>query len=82
MTTGWVILHVLPLISDLEVKVLAQFCYKMPSRDSSSPKSPLLAHAKDASARAFFEKWGFSSTDRFPLHLSILTKDSRATLGR
>jgi len=41
----------------------------------------LLAHAKDESARAFYEKWGFVSTEAMPLHLYILTKQIKATLG-
>lgn len=41
----------------------------------------LLAHAKDESAKAFYEKWGFASTEGLPLHLYILAKDVRATLG-
>lgn len=40
----------------------------------------LLAHAKDESAKAFYEKWGFLSTPGLPLHLYILTKQVRATL--
>jgi len=40
----------------------------------------LLAHAKDDSAKAFYEKWGFVSTDGLPLHLYILTKDIKASL--
>ena len=42
----------------------------------------LLAHAKDASAKAFYEKWGFVSTEGLPLHLYILTKNIRAVLNR
>ena len=42
----------------------------------------LLAHAKDASAKAFYEKWGFVSTEGLPLHLYILTKNIRAGLNR
>ncbi len=41
----------------------------------------LLAHAKDTGAKAFYEKWGFVSTDGLPLHLFILTKDIKATLA-
>ena len=41
----------------------------------------LLAHAKDETAKAFYEKWGFVSTDGLPLHLYILTKDIRASLN-
>lgn len=42
----------------------------------------LLAHAKDASAKAFYEKWGFVATEGLPLHLYILTKQIKATLRR
>lgn len=42
----------------------------------------LLAHAKDESAKAFYEKWGFVSTEGLPLHLYILTKQVKATLGQ
>lgn len=42
----------------------------------------LLAHAKDASAKSFYEKWGFVSTDGLPFHLYILTKQIKATLGQ
>ena len=42
----------------------------------------LLAHAKDASAKAFYEKWGFVSTEGLPLHLYILTKNIKAVLNR
>lgn len=41
----------------------------------------LLAHAKDESAKAFYEKWGFVSTEGLPLHLYILTKQIKTTLG-
>jgi ribosomal protein S18 acetylase RimI-like enzyme len=41
----------------------------------------LLAHAKDDSAKAFYEKWGFVSTEGLPLHLYILTKDIKASLA-
>lgn len=41
----------------------------------------LLAHAKDDSAKAFYEKWGFMSTEGLPFHLYILTKQIKATLG-
>ncbi len=40
----------------------------------------LLAHAKDDDAKAFYEKWGFVSTEDLPLHLYILTKDIKASL--
>jgi ribosomal protein S18 acetylase RimI-like enzyme len=42
----------------------------------------LLAHAKDAAAKAFYEKWGFVSTEGLPLHLYILTKNIKAILTR
>lgn len=42
----------------------------------------LLAHAKDESAKAFYEKWGFVSAEGLPLHLYILTKQIKATLGQ
>ena len=41
----------------------------------------LFAHAKDDDAKAFYEKWGFVSTEDLPLHLYILTKNIKATLG-
>ncbi|MDR3692015.1 MAG: GNAT family N-acetyltransferase [Fimbriimonas sp.] len=40
----------------------------------------LLAHAKDAPAKAFYEKWGFVSTEGLPFHLYILTKTITTTL--
>jgi GNAT superfamily N-acetyltransferase len=40
----------------------------------------LLAHAKDESAKAFYERWGFASSEGLPLHLYLLTKDIKATL--
>jgi hypothetical protein len=40
----------------------------------------LLAHAKDDDAKAFYEKWGFVSSDGLPLHLYILGKDIKASL--
>jgi len=41
----------------------------------------LLAHAKDDSAKAFYERWGFIFHEELPFHLYILTKDIRATLA-
>jgi GNAT superfamily N-acetyltransferase len=41
----------------------------------------LIAHAKDAEAKAFYEKWGFIANDDLPFHLYLLTKDILATLG-
>lgn len=40
----------------------------------------LLAHAKDDTAKAFYQKWGFAASDGLPLHLYQLTKDIKATL--
>lgn len=40
----------------------------------------LLAHAKDPSAKSFYEKWGFQSADEFPLHLYILAKTIKSAL--
>ena len=40
----------------------------------------LVAHAKDDSAKAFYEKWGFVATEALPFHLYILTKTIRTTL--
>lgn len=40
----------------------------------------LWAHAKDDEAKAFYEKWGFISTEGLPLHLYILTKHVKASL--
>jgi GNAT superfamily N-acetyltransferase len=40
----------------------------------------LLAHAKDESAKAFYEKWGFVATGALPFHLYILTKTIRIAL--
>jgi GNAT superfamily N-acetyltransferase len=42
----------------------------------------LIAHAKDPSAKAFYEKWGFIATDDLPFHLYLLTKQIEATLRR
>lgn len=41
----------------------------------------LLAHAKDDSAKSFYEKWGFVAAEGFPYHLYILTKDIKATIA-
>lgn len=40
----------------------------------------LLAHAKDDAAKAFYEKFGFVSTDALPFHLYVLTKTIKAAL--
>jgi hypothetical protein len=41
----------------------------------------LMAHAKDDSAKSFYEKWGFAADPAFPYHLYMLTKDIRATVA-
>ncbi|RYG27133.1 N-acetyltransferase [bacterium] len=41
----------------------------------------LLAHAKDDSAKTFYEKWGFEAAEGLPYHLYILTKDIKATIA-
>jgi GNAT superfamily N-acetyltransferase len=42
----------------------------------------LAAHAKDDSARAFYEHFGFVASPTDPLHVFLLTKDLRRLLGR
>lgn len=41
----------------------------------------LLAHAKDERAAAFYARYGFQSSPSDPLHLYLLTKDMKKTLG-
>lgn len=41
----------------------------------------LLTHAKDESARSFYLRFGFEPSPTDPLHLFLLTKDLRRTLG-
>lgn len=41
----------------------------------------VLVHAKDAAARAFYERYGFEPSPTHPLHLLLLMKDIRKTLG-
>jgi len=41
----------------------------------------LLVHAKDEKARAFHERFGFVASPTDPLHLMLLMKDLRASLG-
>jgi GNAT superfamily N-acetyltransferase len=41
----------------------------------------VLVHAKDAAARSFYEKYGFERSPAHPLHLVLLMKDIRKTLG-
>ncbi len=40
----------------------------------------LLVHAKDASARAWYEGWNFEKSPTDPFHLFILLKDIKASL--
>jgi GNAT superfamily N-acetyltransferase len=41
----------------------------------------VLVHAKDAAARRFYERHGFEPSPTHPLHLVLLMKDLRKTLG-
>ena len=41
----------------------------------------VLVHAKDATARGFYERYGFEPSPTHPLHLLLLMKDIRKTLG-
>lgn len=41
----------------------------------------VLVHAKDAAAKAFYERHGFEPSPTDPLHLYLLTKDLAATLA-
>lgn len=41
----------------------------------------ILVHAKDDEARRWYRKYGFGPSPTDPLHLMILMKDVRATLG-
>jgi GNAT superfamily N-acetyltransferase len=41
----------------------------------------VLVHAKDAAARGFYERYGFEPSPTHPLHLLLLMKDIRKTLG-
>jgi GNAT superfamily N-acetyltransferase len=41
----------------------------------------IVVHAKDDEARAWYEKHGFESSPTDPLHLILLMKDVRATVG-
>lgn len=41
----------------------------------------LFAHAKDETAKAFYERWGFEATEDLPFHLFLMTKDIQATLA-
>lgn len=42
----------------------------------------VLVHAKDESARKFYEKYGFEPSPTNPFHLVILMKDVRKSMGR
>jgi GNAT superfamily N-acetyltransferase len=42
----------------------------------------LVVHAKDDSARGFYEHFGFESSPTDPLHLYVLVKDIRRIAGR
>jgi len=41
----------------------------------------VIVHAKDAAARSFYERYGFEPSPTHPLHLAVLMKDVRKTLG-
>ncbi|MGZ8901623.1 MAG: GNAT family N-acetyltransferase [Limisphaerales bacterium] len=41
----------------------------------------VLVHAKDSEARQFYEKWGFVRSPTNELHLMLLMKDLRRTVG-
>jgi GNAT superfamily N-acetyltransferase len=41
----------------------------------------VLVHAKDEAARGFYERYGFEPSPTHPLHLLLLMKDIRKTLG-
>ena len=41
----------------------------------------VLVHAKDDRARGFYERYGFEPSPTHPLHLVLLMKDIRKTLG-
>jgi len=41
----------------------------------------VLVHAKHAAARSFYERYGFEPSPTHPLHLVLLMKDIRKTLG-
>jgi GNAT superfamily N-acetyltransferase len=41
----------------------------------------VLVHAKDQTARGFYERYGFEPSPTHPLHLLLLMKDIRKTLG-
>jgi GNAT superfamily N-acetyltransferase len=42
----------------------------------------LAAHAKNDTARAFYEHFGFMPSPTDPLHLFVLTKDLRRIIGQ
>jgi GNAT superfamily N-acetyltransferase len=41
----------------------------------------VLVHAKDVRARAFYQRYGFEQSPTHPLHLILLMKDVRRSLG-
>ena len=41
----------------------------------------VLVHAKDATARGFYERCGFEPSPTHPLHLLLLMKDIRRSLS-
>jgi hypothetical protein len=41
----------------------------------------VLVHAKDATARGFYVRYGLEPSPTHPLHLLLLMKDIRKTLG-
>jgi hypothetical protein len=41
----------------------------------------VIVHAKDQKARSFYEKYGFEPSPTNPLHLVLLVKDIRRSLG-
>ena len=59
--------------------LLDAFARFMQAQESIGARA-LLAHAKDDSAKAFYEKWGFVAAEGLPYHLFILTKDIKRTL--
>lgn len=66
----------------LGASLLQDAFYRFMKAQEAIGARALLAHAKDASAKAFYEKWGFVSTEGLPLHLYILTKQIKASLGQ
>lgn len=65
----------------LGASLLQDAFYRFMKAQEAIGARALLAHAKDESAKAFYEKWGFVSTEGLPLHLYILTKQIKASLN-